>query len=247
MEILIMKKLLTKSLILTSIVTLMPTTVNANAPKTGIYIGAAVGGAALTGKSNLNINRNAVPFGGVTPQNFNLTISDKNVSGDIFLGYGKRFNCFWAGLEALASFTSLNSKSNVDITPEIAAANGQSLSVKSTFGWGGNLNLGYYINQATKLYLKLGVESRRFRVNFNGAINADPTILNLNKSYNSTAFVPGLGMETDLTPRLSLRAEYRTALHPAKTVQVSNSVTQSTIIKTRPTVHLFNLGLTFKI
>jgi opacity protein-like surface antigen len=75
----------------------------------------------------------------------------------------------------------------------------------------------------------------------------DPNILNLNKSYNSTAFVPGLGMETDLTPRLSLRAEYRSALHSAKTLQTSNSQTQITVIKTRPTIHIFNVGLTVKI
>jgi opacity protein-like surface antigen len=243
-----MKRTLSKCLILASIVTLSVTSVRANAPKTGAYIGAAVGGAALTGKSNLNINRNVPAFGINVPQNFNLTISDKSIAGDIFLGYGRRFNCFWAAIEALASFASLNSKSFIDITPRIAAGNGQSLAVKTTNAWGATLNLGYYINQATKLYLKLGIETRRFRSNFVGTIPLDdPNILDFNKSYNSTAFVPGLGMEAEITPRFSLRTEYRTALHPVKTIETSNSPTQITNIKTRPTIHYFNIGLIFRI
>jgi opacity protein-like surface antigen len=99
-------------------------------------------------------------------------------------------------------------------------------------------------NTINKLYLKIGLEFRHFKVNFTDPSN---TFLNLNKSYNSIAFVPGFGLEIDLTPNLSLRMEYRIALHPKKTVQLSNAASQTTSIQTNPTIHHLNLGLAFKI
>lgn len=247
-----MKKILKSSLVLTSLVALATTSAQANHPKSGFYAGAALGGTALTGKSNLSINRNVPVLLGNIPQNFNPTIGDKNFAADLFIGFGKRFNCTWVGFEVLASLSSLNANAPLDITPLTTTDNGQFLSIKTSNAWGGTFNFGYYMNATTKLYLKLGLESRRFRTNFNGAGNAavianDPNLLSITKNTSSTAFVPGFGLETDLTPRLSLRTDYRIALHPRKTTNVANSATQFSNVRTKPTVHYFNIGLVVKI
>lgn len=208
-------------------------------PQTGFYVGAALGGADLTAKSDLLLNRLGLG-GNPLPQNFYLTTADKNVAGDIFLGYGKRINCLWVAGEVTGSLASLSSKAVLGIS----STNPQTLETKTTNAVEGSFKLGYHISSVHMLYLKAGVELRRFKVTF-----TDPTNLftTLNKSYNSTAFVPGMGMEVELTPRFSLRAEYRAALHPKKTVQAANSALQSTSVKTKPTIHYLNLGLVFKI
>lgn len=234
------KKFLAKTLALVSLVTL---STHAHT-HTGIYVGAALGGSALTGKTDLFVNR--ILNGGVNPlpQSFNTTISDKNIGGDIFLGYGKRMNCAWIAGEIIASLSSLHARQAFDIT---ATNSQQPLSIRTNHAWGAAINLGYHLHTTTKLYVKLGIETRRFKVNFNATNNLGDPLSSLNKNYHSTAFVPGLGIETELNHRFSLRAEYRTALHSKKTVSVSGVNPITTSVKTNPTIHYFNLGLTFKI
>jgi opacity protein-like surface antigen len=244
--------MLTKNLICMGIVTLMvqsttiaqptiaqptiaqPTIAQPTTGKTGFYGGAALGAAALTGDSKLFVNRNVPP---ATPQSYNRNISGKNIAADIFIGFGKRINCFWAAIEAIASLTSLNSKDTLDIT-DINSQ--QTLSTKTTNAWGASVNLGWHINATSKLYLKLGVETRRFNINFNNP-TIDP-ILSLNKSYRNTAFVPGLGMEVELMPRLSVRTEYRIALHPKKTVEVTGASPLITSIQTNHPLFQYGFG-----
>jgi len=237
------QKFLGKAAVLAGVVALSSTSIQANAPKTGIYAGAAVGLASLTGKNNLTITRLVPALAVSATQVYNTNISDKNITGDVFLGYGKRIKCVWLAIEALGSLTSLNSKDVLDISGENTQ---QSLSIKTTYAWGGAINLGYFINTHSKLYLKLGLETRRFRTVFNGANVDDPNIVNVNQKKNSTAFVPGVGLETDLCERLSLRGEYRVALHQTKTNTASDATADVTTIKVKPTIHYFNVGFTFR-
>ena len=222
-------------------VAILATTIQATiaTPNTGIYVGAGVGGAFLAGDSNLYVNRPIIDF-----NNYNRNLSAKNIAADLFVGYGKRINCIWLAVEALASFASLDSKDRLDIS----GSNGrQTLSTQTKGAWGGAINLGYYVNTTTNVYIKLGFESRRFRINFvNPQADVDP-FPSLNKNYNSTAFVPGFGVGIDLTPRFSLRTEYRIALHRKKTAQASNNAPAQTSIETKPTVHSVNVGLVVKI
>lgn len=226
---------ITKALVLAGLVSVASQSTQAG---TGIYVGAAVGGAAMTGSGNLSISRTVPPL---IAQSFNSRVSDKNVMGDIFIGWGKRFNCFYGAIEALGTFTSLNSRHVLDIS---GTNSQQPLNFKTTNAWGGAVNLGYHINQPTRLYVKLGFESRSFRTNFNGTNNFADPILSASQSKRSTAFVPGLGMETELNHRFSVRAEYRTALHSGKTVSVSTNPTTYTNINAKPTIHYFNVGVT---
>ena len=237
-----MKKTTTKMLIISALVPVALVSTKGeplSTSKTGLYIGAALGGADLTAKSNLLLNRLIIV--NPTPQKFSLTTTDKNIAADIFVGYGKRLNCLSLEGEITGSFASLSSKTGLNITNINTT---QSLEIKTTSAVGGAFKLGYYINPTNKLYLKIGFELRRFKANFTDPSNF---LLNLNKTYNSTAFVPGLGLEIDLTPCLALRTEYRVALHPKKTVQISNAASQATAIQTKPTIHHLNLGLVFKI
>lgn len=235
-----MKAITSKALVfnILAAITLSPTTgVQQHVPKTGFYIGAALGAADLTIKNNPTLTR---PIGGVPfTQNFYLTGTDKNIAGDIFAGYEKNNSCFWLAGEVIGSFTPLTSNTRVDIF-----ANNSPIEIKTTGAIGAAVKLGYYFTPTNKLYFKMGLELRRFKVN---AIDSSNRYPNLTQNYNSTAFVPGIGMEVDLTSRFSLRAEYRAALHPQKTLQNTSGATQSTLIRHKPTIHYLNLGLVFKI
>jgi opacity protein-like surface antigen len=235
------RKMLSKTLISVSVLALLAQSAIAN---TGFYGGAAVGAAALTGDSKLSLGR--VFLGAADRRSLNFDLSAKNIDGDLFIGYGKRLNCFWLAIEAIASFTSLRSKNTLDLDGENS---GENLTTKTTNAGGGSVNLGYYINPTSKLYIKLGIESRRFSVNFVEPIVIDP-FFSLNKSYRSTAFVPGLGMDVEINPRFSVRTEYRIALHRKKTVQDNNLAAAFplfTNIQAKPTIHYFNVGFVVKI
>lgn len=236
------KQTVTKTFFLASLVSLATTAVNANVPMSNFYVGAAIGGNAMTGTSNLSTNRLlvAAPF----VQNANTRISDKNIAGDIFVGYGRRINCVWLAVEAIAGLSSLTSRSVIDMSTDNSS---QVLTVKTTNSWGGAFNLGYFVHEMTKLYIKLGIESRNIRHIFNNPDTTTPSLLGLSKSNRSTAFVPGFGMETDINKRFAVRTEYRTALHPRKTTTVTGTSPSSTSIQTKPTIHYFTVGLTFRI
>jgi opacity protein-like surface antigen len=236
-----MKTITSKALVITGLafISLAPTKGESlSIPKSGFYIGAALGGADLTAKSNSTLIR---PLGLAAPltQNIYLTSTDKNIAGDIFAGYEKNVNYFWLAGEIVGSFAPLKSTLKLAIN-----TSNPPLEIKTTSALGGALKLGYYISATHKLYLKMGFELRRFKVNFTDSLNLST---NLNRSYNSTAFVPGLGMEVDLTPRFSLRMEYRVALHYKKTTQTMISAIQSTTVQIQPTIHYLNLGLVFKM
>jgi len=218
--------------------------------QTGIYAGAGVGMTVLSGKSNLSVSRTFPPplLNGLIPQSFNTNMSDKNIAGDLFIGYGKRFNCFWGSIEALASFSSLRSKQFLDISQGAVTGNGQFLANRTTHAFGGSVNLGHHLNDTTRLYIKLGFEARRFQATFISDFPfADDPLVGVNKRYWSTGFVPGIGLETELSPRFAVRTEYRCAFHKGKTVQVANSATEFSTITTKPTLHTFNVGLIVKI
>ena len=236
-----MKKVTTQTLFFTAITTIASMSVKGellSIPNTGFYVGGALGGAELSTESNLFISR--IIAGAITPQNFSLKTTDKNIAGDIFVGYGKRINCFSLEGEFLGSFASLKSISKLGIT----TANPQ-LGSKTTNALGGAVKLGYYINATSKLYFKMGFELRRFEIIFTDLSNS---LLSLNKSYNSTAFVPGIGIESDLTTRISLRTEYRVALHPKKISEVTSvALSKVTSSQIKPTIHYLNVGLVFKI
>ena len=234
------KQTIAKGLITAGLLASFPIAAQAN--HTGVYIGAALGGAALTGSNNLTLSSFFPALPATIASPFTLNFSSKSIQGDFFVGFGKRFNCFCIAIEAMGTLASLKSTDNLSTVEP-----GDSTLTTNTPGsFGGFVNLGYHLNPTNKLYLKLGFEARRFKLNF---VNASNIYYNLNKNYNATAFVPGAGMEMEITPRFSIRTEYRIALYGKKTNQVTNPADSRnfTTIQTKPTIHYFNVGLTFKI
>lgn len=117
------KKNYAKSFTLTGLVSLTMASAHASGPSTGFYVGASLGGAALTGDSKLTVSRIdpiATAAAGVPVQlsrPFTLDLSDKNIGSDLFLGYGKRINCAYVGVELIGSLANLSSNKSMDIYP----------------------------------------------------------------------------------------------------------------------------------
>lgn len=243
------KQFKAKSLLVTTLMGLVTTSTLANAPgkTTGFYVGGALGGSALTGDSKFTVSRTDPVAAVQIARFFSVEQSGKGINGDIFAGYGKRFNCFHLGAELFVNFMNLKSKKVMDITNQ---ATGDQFNSNAKIAWGGFLNIGYYIQAATKLYLKLGIESRRFSFAF---VPGGPTIapyIGVNKNYRKTAFVPGFGLETDINHRFAVRAEYRIALHGKSSLVAAQdpaNATRYTTAQIKPTVQTFNLGLVVKI
>lgn len=203
----------------------------------GFYIGFALGSNHHAGSHNLSVE--STQAANTSTRNFNGSLSGGNLHGDIFLGYAQKIQDIHTALEAYIGLSRLETKSLLDITGFNST---NELNVRSNNGYGISAHLGYPVNVSTKAYVKVGAEVRRFSTNVAG--NDD--IVNHNKSYYSTGFVPGLGLEAEVTPSISVRSEYRVALHPAKQFKTSkNNLT--TNYKVTPRIHHFNVGVYFKI
>jgi opacity protein-like surface antigen len=103
------------------------------------------------------------------------------------------------------------------------------------------------------IYGILGVEARKFKVGFNDSSKVIEPVIN--KKYTSVAFTPGVGARFAVSENLSIRAEYKCAIHKSKTINVSGInqqyraggalADQKVSIKVSPVVHSFNVGLVY--
>ncbi len=237
------KKTMSKTLICMGLAGLMTQSVIAN---TGFYGGAAIGAAALTGDSKLTASRIDPNFIIPEARTFISNFSDKSLNGDLFIGYGKLLNCLFLGIEVIGSLATIKSRHILDISEQAGA---ETLKAETNGAWGAAARFGYHMNPTSLLYVRLGLESRQFNINFTSGVEASPYI-NLDKSYRSTAFVPGVGLEVDITPICAVRTEYRLALHrKSKLFQVNDPAIAErfTVTQTKPTIHYFNVGLVVKI
>jgi len=209
----------------------------------GFYGGFSVGGAHLSGKHNLHVNRNNAA-GVAIPQNYQTNLSDKAMSGELFAGYEQKVSDIFLGAEAHFGLTRLETQALLDIS-DINTK--RPLNVKSDHGFGAAVHFGYPVNPQTRAYVKLGFETRKFVSSFRALnLTVDP-LLNHSKTYYSTAFVPGFGIETEVTPIIHLRTEYKVALHREKTHQTIGNNPDRTAIKSKPTVHHVTVGVNVKI
>ena len=209
----------------------------------GFYGGLSLGGAHLSGKHNLHVNRNSAA-GVANPQNFQANMSDRAMSGEIFAGYEQKVSDLFLGLEAHFGLTRLETEALLDISGINVK---RPLNVKSDHGYGAAVHFGYPINPQNRAYVKLGFEIRKFVSSFRSLNHTGDLLLNHSKTYYSTAFVPGFGIETEVTPIIHLRTEYKIALHPAKLHQTIGTNPDRTAIKSKPTVHHVTVGFNVKI
>jgi opacity protein-like surface antigen len=213
----------------------------------GAYAGAAAGVSVLGGKNQLAISNDAAVAGQqVLQDQGNFSLSKTSPAVMIFAGYGMKVSGFWTAAELFYQFDSLKDKQN----PVFAGTTPKNLSSTSTGAYGLSAHLGFLPSENCTAYVILGVEARRFKVKF-----SDPTPANvsaaINKGYTSVAFVPGIGARFALTKELSLRTEYKYAMHRSKTLNASakntaNAAQTDTVkIKHQPKVHSFNVGVVY--
>jgi len=226
-----MKKLVSKiCLIMTALI--IPVKAN-----TGFYIGAAIGGANLNGKNQLSLLRNN------NVSSFTTQMSNTDVHVEALAGYGQFVDSIWLGIESHVGVSPLEAQAFLDAS---GINSRQKLNVKSYHKAGMDFHIGYALHPKSKAYIKLGGEVRKFSHDFNATNQHGDPVANHNKSYYSGAFVSGLGVETEVSPQITIRSEYKVAIHPEKSLATSIN-TSKTTLKTRPHVHHFMISFIHKI
>lgn len=211
----------------------------------GAYLGAAAGVSVLGGKNKL-ITSNDGGVGG--PQQINnqmsLSLSKASPSVSIFAGYGLKFSNFWAAAEVFYQHDHLKDSQDIMFAVEPASV------VSSSAGaYGASAHVGFLSADNFVLYAILGIEARKFKINFSASELISSA--KIAKKYTSVAFVPGVGARFALTKNLSLKTEYKYAIHRSKRMSVSaaNSAnpaqTDVSTLKHQPKVQSFNIGFVY--
>ena len=214
----------------------------------GAYAGISAGLSAQSGKSNFVYQNNG---GGFIAQRdvhkVNVSLSKNSVAAALFGGYGMKFGGFWAAAEVFYQLDRLNAKEKLTLGQD----DGYELKSSSTGAYGAAVHLGFIPNNNCVAYAILGVEARRFNVKFadkNDPVNIAAVV---KKGYTSIAFAPGVGVRFALSKNLSLRTEYKYAMHRSKKITASASSvvapgqTDIVTIKHKPQIHSFNVGLVY--
>lgn len=217
------------------------------APKisSGAYAGVAAGVSVLGGKNGFTYSDDAGGPMEVSKQ-ANFSLSKTSPALSIFAGYGKKISGFWTAAELFYQFDSLKNKENPIFTNGTEPKN---IKSSSTGAYGASAHLGFLPAENCVAYLILGVEARRFKVQFSDPDPAQitPTI---NKGYTSIAFAPGVGARFALAKNISLRTEYKYAMHRTKTITSSAThsgaaYTDQVQLKHKPKVHNFSVGVVY--
>jgi len=211
----------------------------------GAYAGISAGISHLSGKSIFNQSNTVA----VNSHPYNAgKLSANSIAAAVFGGYGMKLGSFWTAAELFYQFDNLKNKDLFSGEDTTTAAR-LTRSLKSSGAWGGALHLGYVINNSCVAYAIAGAEVRRFKVSFSSASAQNTNAIS--KNYTSIAFVPGLGVRFSLAKNLSLRTEYKYAMHRSKKMTASalNTVnvgqTDIVTIKHKPQIHSFNVGLVY--
>ena len=212
----------------------------------GAYAGVAAGVSVLGGKNELTLLHDAAGLAPQAVQNqASFSLSRASTAAMIFGGYGAKVSGFWLAGELFYQFDSLKNKQS----PTFGAESGSILKSSSAGAYGASAHLGFFPADNCVVYAILGIETRGFKMQFSGP--AALTSASINKRYTSVAFVPGVGTRFALTNNISIRAEYKYAMHRSKTVSSSTSSantpgqTDVAKIKYQPRIQSFNVGLVY--
>lgn len=186
----------------------------------GWYAGLGAGVQHVTGSSSHSIHEVFTPFSDLPRQaptvsdySFYNDMGNTTLDGGIFFGYGQVFNTsYYVGGElfgryAHATVDSVNTFPLAAADRPITEAT-SSLNVNTKLAYGADVRLGFLPSDKTLIYAVLGVESAKFDCHA-GLSSADGFI---DHGYDfdkqAVAFMPGVGIETMLTNRISLRGQY---------------------------------------
>lgn len=198
----------------------------------GAYVGVGIGGNILSGKQSLAVSSNATG-----PLALRYGLRDTAVSAEILAGYGYIWHSTYFGFEGSYSF--LHTKSNFGSK---IGAQDESFATKLSNGYGAAARCGYCTSDNTLIYLRMGMDSRKFSLHFQ-----DPNrrFIPFNKSYRSNAFVPGLGIETKLSSKVAFRLEGKAAFYPQKSFNIYQNALNYTRIKTKPRLYSLTAAITY--
>ena len=239
----------TKVLLSLSVAALVSAAQLSAAPQisSGAYAGVAAGVSVLGGKNALTTSNDAAVAGRqVVQDQGNFSLSKTSMAATLFGGYGMKVSGFWLAAEVFYQFDSLKDKQN----PVFAGTNAKTLQSTATGAYGAAVHLGFVPSENCVAYAILGIEARKFKVKFSDPVPANVSA-SVSKNYTSLAFVPGLGVRFALTKNISIRTEYKYAMHRSKTLDASARNTanaaQTDVVKVKhqPKVHTFNVGVVY--
>jgi len=196
---------------------------NANNPwEQRFYGGLSLGGASLNTQNNLSVRSSQI----------SKKTNDTNVHGELIGGYEISNQNIFLALETDIGLSSA-------ATEELLTLAGiqHPFTIESKNGFGFAAHIGKSIDENHRVYLKLGIEIKKFQTELKG-LNR---FTDHKKSFNGIGFVPGIGIEKKLTDTVNFRTEYKVSLYSAKKL-VSEHTTHT--IKT--VTHHLTAGFYFK-
>lgn len=209
----------------------------------GAYAGISAGLSILSGSGEFAAMNVAGGFDNLTQPN---KFSKTSAAAGLFAGYGMKFSGFWTAAELFYQFDRLNNTNKFKV---ISYVQDKKLQTNSTGAYGAAAHLGFVPSNNCIAYAILGLEVRNFKVKF--ADGSTDIAASINKKYNSIAFAPGLGVRFSLTKNISVRTEYKYAMHRSKNITSSavnrnaGGTRDALTLKNAPKVHSFNLGLVY--
>src|SRR3989344_5670621 len=173
-----------------------------------------------------------------TYSTFTNDLSTSNFGGGIHLlaGYGIDINKIYAGAEFNVGIYGADSKTSYTVS---GASTDSSAEIRTTWGIIGRL--GYYVSPSSLLYARLGANSSNFSYSSSGGTGEIifPTSY---QRTNRTGFLYGLGLESALNDRLSVRVEGAQV-----TYQPFYYKSGTDYKKDRPLLNEINLGIGYKL
>lgn len=196
---------------------------NASNPWTQrFYGGLSLGAASLNTKNNLSVHAS----------NVSKRTNDTNVYGELIGGYEVSNQNIFLALETDIGLSSAATEELLTI-----AGVQHPFTIESKNGFGFAAHIGKPIDQNHRVYLKLGVEIKKFQAELKG-LNR---FTDHKKLFNAVGFVPGIGIEKKLTDTVNFRTEYKISLYSAKKLG-----SQHTIHTMKPVTHHLQAGFYLK-
>jgi len=166
-----------------------------SAAHASFYVGAGLGPDAIDFKQQANIYQPGA-FGF---QVINKThLSGTGVFGTVFIGYKYLQNKFHLAVEANSNISSASFTTSND---EYVHSNFQHSRYKINNSYGVSVLPGYQISENALFYARLGYANANVKIS-----TTDSSLAN--KSHRRDGFRPGLGVNQQITKRLSVRMEY---------------------------------------
>jgi len=161
--------------------------------------------------------------------NLKLHGDDPLFGANIFGGYSHVFSQFYLGGELFARYLPSDDHHY--------GADGQLnvKKVKESNMFGADIRAGYQVTPSNLLYLLVGIESTQFKATVN---NVNGTRITFKKTEQ--AFLPGLGLETAITPHLHLRGQYTYASYSSFS---HTDAATGDVFKIKPAQGTFTLAL----